>query len=44
MILKALTKSRFAANSKFDNFPQTRKSEHFTQNMHFLTIFAGEGG
>lgn len=44
MPLKTLTKNRFAGNSKFDNFPQTRKSEHFTRNMRFLTIFAGEGG
>ena len=44
MPLKTLTKSRFAGNSKFGYFPQTRKSEHYTQNMRFLANFAGEGG
>ncbi|MCK9424522.1 MAG: hypothetical protein M0Q21_00630 [Ignavibacteriaceae bacterium] len=44
MILKTLTKSRFAGNSEFVNFPQTRKYEHFTQNMRFFANFAGEGG
>jgi hypothetical protein len=44
MNLKTLTKSRFAGNSKFVNFLQTRKSEHFIQNVRFLTIFVGEGG
>ncbi|MDP3149083.1 MAG: hypothetical protein Q8N83_08130 [Ignavibacteria bacterium] len=39
-----VTKSRFAGNSKFVNFPQTRNAEHFTQNMRFLANFAGEGG
>ena len=44
MILKALTKSRFAGNPIFDKLPQTRETTHFTQNMRFLTNFAGEGG
>jgi len=44
MILKALTKSRFAGDPIFDKLPQTQETTHFTQNMRFLTNFAGEGG